>query len=132
PRYEGEPTMLWALFYPDGEVEVLASAVDPGHPQWAGRERGWPVPSQAYRLKMWERDMEELRAEIEIFENAALHRTPEQLVSEWEGDSSRRPQEIKDFTGPDDPRYLEYRKQRYRTAAQNVRDRAATLERNKP
>ncbi|PTD94944.1 DUF3304 domain-containing protein, partial [Pseudothauera lacus] len=61
PRYEGEPTMLWALFYPDGEVEVLASAVDPGHPQWAGRERGWPVPSQAYRLKMWERDMEELR-----------------------------------------------------------------------
>lgn len=37
PRYEGTPGMLWALFYPDGEVEVIASAVDPGHPEWAGR-----------------------------------------------------------------------------------------------
>lgn len=132
PRYEGEPTMLWALFYPDGEVEVLASAVDPGHPQWAGRERGWPVPSQAYRLKMWERDMEELRLSESGFLSAIEDNSPEALLDAWQTYSEYDAIGVQGFSGPEDPRFIEYKAQRFERAVERTRQRIRQLEASKP
>ena len=132
PRYEGEPTMLWALFYPDGEVEVLASAVDPGHPQWAGRERGWPVPSQAYRLKMWERDMAQLRFSENDYSAAALNTSPEALLQTWRHAEKYDSQDIAGFSGPDDPRFIKYRQKLFEDAVERTRQRIRQMEASKP
>lgn len=36
PRYDA-PADLFVVFYPEHEVEVLASPAEPGHPDWRGR-----------------------------------------------------------------------------------------------
>ena len=66
PRYpDREPGMLWAIFYEDGSVEVVASDYDPGHPKWPGKINHWPVPSVEYKRKLWAEEVERTRDTIQ-------------------------------------------------------------------
>ncbi|PTD94929.1 hypothetical protein, partial [Pseudothauera lacus] len=112
---------------------VLASAVDPGHPQWAGRERGWPVPSQAYRLKMWERDMEELRIGEQGLIRQLGPRTDKDYEESWAIDIRYgNVAEFRDFTGPADPRYREHKRLKAQEMLEEVRRRIKYYEERKP
>ena len=66
PKYPGrEPGMLWAIFYEDGSVEVVASDYDPGHPKWPGKIKHWPVPSLEYKRKLWAEEVERTKRSIQ-------------------------------------------------------------------
>jgi len=45
PYPDGQAGTLWALFYPDGSVEVVSSDFAPGHDKWPGKINGGPIPS---------------------------------------------------------------------------------------
>ncbi|GIX25998.1 MAG: hypothetical protein KatS3mg122_3229 [Caldimonas sp.] len=84
PYPTDEPGMLWALFYEDGSVEVLASAVDPGHPQWPGRIKHWPIPSRERLLYLWQIEYDRMRGLIpyyqELIEGPSADRLKEIVV----------------------------------------------------
>lgn len=65
PRYPDKtPGMLWALFYEGGEVQVVSSDFDPGHPKWPGKIKHWPEPSLEYKRKLWEEEVERTKGSI--------------------------------------------------------------------
>lgn len=114
PYPTDEPGMLWALLYEDGSVEVVASAVDPGHPKWPGKIKHWPVPSREYKLKLWQFDYDELLDRIRRTERPlntdketleSRWNTYRQLLSSLEPDEQQKLQRLK---GPEDPGFIEY------------------------
>ncbi|PHU99806.1 DUF3304 domain-containing protein [Iodobacter sp. BJB302] len=49
PQYS-VPGDLYVLFYPNHEVELIASPVEPGHANWAGREKAGALSACVARL----------------------------------------------------------------------------------
>ncbi|WP_137940522.1 DUF3304 domain-containing protein [Chitinivorax sp. B] len=49
PRYS-QVGDLYVLFHPNDEVELVVSAVEPGHPNWPGREKALPYLACVARL----------------------------------------------------------------------------------
>lgn len=120
PKYlDGQPGELWVLRMPDGHVEVVSSNYQPDHEKWPGRLKGWPVPSIEYRRQRWElyRQIEE--TDIRTFTKALEDLETSPIISakeDWESMKSHRPQDLKGFSGPDDPLYVAERKASYARA----------------
>ncbi|UZD55072.1 DUF3304 domain-containing protein [Caldimonas aquatica] len=134
PYPTDEPGVLWALFYEDGSVEVLASAVDPGHPKWPGKLKHWPVPSREYKLKLWQRQYEDALAGIKTFERQP-QRTQEDLEKEWSfyrGFSQEMRDRLAAFSGPLDPAFSNFLEQQRQIALETYRRLADQLLRVKP
>jgi len=70
PPYQGRPSTLWIVIYPDQQVAVYATNDEPSSPNWPGKIKGWPVPSVEYRRMLWDRKMDELQKEKKMFEDA--------------------------------------------------------------
>lgn len=132
PYPTDEPGMLWALLYEDGSVEVVASAVDPGHPKWPGKVKHWPAPSREYKLKLWEEERKELHDLEAMFQEAIDNPTSEDFSKDWKYASERHPEDVKKYAGPDDPRFRSYSIQKTREALLNVRTQIGHLEARKP
>jgi hypothetical protein len=122
PRYEtADLGTLWVLQFADGRVEVLNSSVAPEHPKWAGSVKGWPVPSLAYRTKVWKVNYDQAVGYVKLYEEllASLKAMPDKEAQEsWNYASKRRPEELKAFYGPNDPRYRSYLLSHYESSLQ--------------
>ena len=55
---------IWIMVHEGGGAEAVSTDTEPGHPEWPGRIKTWPVPSREYRLKIWERKVGEHKAYI--------------------------------------------------------------------
>lgn len=53
PPYQGHPSTLWIVIYPDQQIAAYATNYDPSNPNWPGKIKGWPVPSVEYQRKLW-------------------------------------------------------------------------------
>jgi hypothetical protein len=117
PRYpDGKPGELWVLRATDGSLSVISSDFQPDHPKWPGKVKGWPIPSLEYRRERWElmKAQEEFAVESSSSLLAELNKNPQNHVREaWELAKKYRPMTIKEFSGPDDPRYLVRLKKEY-------------------
>lgn len=130
PAYaDGKPGAIWVLRASDGSVSVISSDLQPDHPAWPGRPKGWPVTSLEYRRERWEMYREEQRsfirngqALLELLEKAPLERAK----VAWEHASIYGREELTGFSGPTDPRYVEYLRKRYE---EGVTESRAELER---
>jgi len=71
PPYQGRPSTLWIVIYPDQQVAVYATNDEPSSPNWPGKIKGWPVPSVEYRRMLWDREMQEYLRRKARFEKAA-------------------------------------------------------------
>lgn len=125
PRY-AVPEELWVLRAADGKISVIASNVEPDHPQWPGAIKGWPLPSLKYRRERWElyRQHEEgsVDAHIKLIED--LKNNPKQRTAEaWAFAKERDPSSIEGFFGPDDPRYPAALKNEYEQGLAESRKR---------
>jgi hypothetical protein len=108
PYVNGKPGQLWAVVYPDGSVGAISSDVNPDHPDWPGKVKGWPVPSKEYRLKHWEQELAYKKSSVENARTLLQELTefPEiRLKKAWEHDQEYAPKKIKNFSGPMDPEY---------------------------
>lgn len=126
PTYAtGAPGEIWVLRAADGSVSVISSDLQPDHPQWPGKLKGWPVPSLNYQRERWEivRKHQEIYVTTYVELLDELEKSPEAGVREaWERASKYDRDEIKPFSGPNDPRYLAYLKRDYANGLKESRE----------
>lgn len=132
PYPTDEPGVLWALFYEDGSVEVLASAVDPGHPKWPGKVKHWPVPSREYKLKLWQIEYDQVANLVPYYREMMAGLSPSKLQKEWELRKKYEPKSLNGFTGFDDPAFGELLRKEGAEALERAQQDMKALERIKP
>lgn len=134
PKY-AEVGELWVIRDRDGRISVVSSNVEPGHPAWPGKLKGWPVPSLEYQRERWEiyRNIEQ--GYVDAFESLLreLDEDPAKRAKEaWVHDKDYSTAELKRFTGPDDPLYRKYLRERYVSGLQRSKNDLAEIMKAKP
>ncbi len=108
PQVVGE---LWVLRTADGTIDLVISKVEPDHPQWPGKVKGWPEPSLAYQRERWKlfRDRAEYNVKIyrESLNEFRVYKK-EHLQNSWDLQKEHQPSSIEKFSGPNDPAYAAY------------------------
>ena len=136
PAYaSGMPGELWVLRAADGGVDIISSDFQPDHPNWPGKQKGWPVPSLEYRRERWKllSDHQEtyVTTYIELLDE--LEKSPlERSRKAWESASKYDRAEIKGFSGPNDPRYIEFLKKDYAQGLQESKEELSRLTESRP
>lgn len=108
PQYPADqPTELWVIRTPNGNMSIVASNVDPTHEAWPGAIKGWPEPSIAVKRRFWEERVSETKDAIERTKLSlnGERSTPKDLKSAWDIRKKYEPQDIVQFNGPDDPAF---------------------------
>lgn len=134
PEY-AEAGELWVIRDGEGKISVVSSNVQPDHPAWPGKIKGWPIPSVEYQRERWEiyRDVEQ--SYVNAFESLLkeLEQDPvNHVVKMWKHDSEYSASEITGFTGPNDPRYLEHLKKSYIDGIKRSRNDLEDIMKAKP
>jgi hypothetical protein len=117
PRFpDREVAALWVLRTKEGAIELVFSNVQPDHPDWPGRVKGWPEPSLEYRRERWE--LYRNLAEDSVENNRNLlsglqAKSQQDLRKSWELHKRYNREEVSEFTGPEDPAFSAYLKKRY-------------------
>lgn len=126
PRYDdNKPGELWVMRGADGNMSVISSDFQPDHPKWPGKIKGWPIPSLEYRRERWElvRKHEQGGVETYLALIDEIEKTPLKSAREsWAVHKEYEPKTLRDFSGPDDPRYTAYLKERYKTGLLRSRE----------
>lgn len=115
PEY-AEPGELWVIRDVNGKISLVSSNLQPDHPSWPGKVKGWPIPSLEYQRARWEiyRNIEEANVKAFVSLLKELEQDPKaHVIKTWEFDKQYSTSEIKDFKGPEDPRYVEHLKKSY-------------------
>ncbi|MEH6433915.1 DUF3304 domain-containing protein [Massilia sp. DD77] len=113
PYADGQAGELWVMRTAEGGLDVVSSDLQPDHPQWPGKIKGWPEPSLEYRRKRWALLHKNASAYLKNYEDLLkeLEETPERSLKEsWDSDQKYEPDEIKNFFGFNDPCYADYLK----------------------
>lgn len=99
---------LWVSKELDGTLSVVSSNLQPDHPNWSGKTRGWPVPSVKYQRKLQDRAIAEEQINIRALQHALeeLRVGPDKYASEeWDSIMSFDPKKLAKYSGPADPGY---------------------------
>lgn len=115
PKYD-DAGELWVIRDGNGKISVVSSNVQPDHPSWPGKIKGWPVPSLEYQRERWELYRKHEASGVELYQSSLekLEQDPEKEAREsWEYAKERSPEELVGFTGPEDPRYIQYLRKDY-------------------
>lgn len=136
PKYaSGKAGELWVLRKSDGNLDVLSSDLQPSHPQWPGKIKGWPVPSRQFMLERWELERKYAKSDVKNYQKAIaeLDNEPSALLqSEWEVDKKYRKEEAKTFNGPTDPSYLQYKKNSFTQGLRESESHLKDIMKGKP
>lgn len=134
PEYV-EAGELWVIRDGEGKISVVSSDVQPDHPSWPGRIKGWPVPSVEYRRERWElyRKLEEHSVKSHQALLNSLEEDPEKEAKEaWAYAMERNPSELEKFTGSNDPRYIQYLKKDYTDGLNRTKAQLEEIMKAKP
>ena len=119
PAYEqGKAAELWVLRTGDDELSVVLSDLQPDHPEWPGKIKGWPVPSLEYRRVIHARFLKEAQSDVELSEQslADLKNRPVEHGREmWEHRMLSEAKALKIYKGPADPAFLASLREEYRS-----------------
>jgi len=111
PHYSaGQPTELWVIRSPSGDMNLVASNVDPTHEAWPGAIKGWPEQSLAFKRRYWDNKVRETREDIantKALLDEGLSK-PESRQGAWDVRKQNRPKDVAQFSGPNDPAFIEY------------------------
>jgi hypothetical protein len=117
PRFpDREVGALWVLRTKEGAIELVFSNVQPDHPDWPGRVKGWPEPSLEYRRERWELYRYSAQVSVDNYQNllSELQSKPQNRVREaWNFEKQQRNPEISIFSGSDDPAFAAHLKRKY-------------------
>ena len=125
PKYiDGSPGELWVLLNADESVSVVSSDLQPDHAQWPGKVKGWPIPSIEYQRERWElyRKHEAEGVELYLSFLTELEKDPERRArTSWEHRQQYYAAELIGFSGPSDPKYLDFLKKEYEEGLERSR-----------
>lgn len=136
PRYpEGKPGELWVLRASDGAISVVSSDLQPDHPNWPGKVKGWPVPSLKYQRQRWDIDIDHQRFFLNAYEElAAKFRSHPDVAAQEEWDNALkydRPSLTK-FSGPEDREFRRKLQQDNQDGIDRVRANLKQLQQGRP
>lgn len=136
PEYAGDaPGEIWVLRGEDGKISIVSSDYQPDHPKWPGKVKGWPVPSLEYRRERWEIYRKYEEDGVLLYESLIkeLDGKPQERASDaWAHDSQYDKPSLKEFSGPQDPRYVSSLRQRYLRGLKNAQIRLNRVMEKKP
>ena len=135
PYPDGKAGELWVLRTAEGGIDLVSSDLQPNHPQWPGKVKGWPVPSLAYQRERWELYRKLAKGNVETYQVllSELNEDPKKrLMSAWEYDKKYSRDEVRRFTGADDPAYANYLKARYTDGLKRSQAKLDRLIKEKP
>lgn len=156
PQYKGKPGELWVLLQADGRVAVVSSDLQPDHPEWPGAVKDWPVPSVDFMRKQWDMYIKVEEGDVKSFKEglAELETSPAQMAKrEWdqrqeeiasfayrtrkdltqrEKEAQKMRDQLSNFTGPEDPGFIELLKGEYRELLAWSEKRLAELKEGRP
>ena len=136
PRYpDGKPGELWVLRAANGTMDIVSSDVQPDHPKWPGKVKGWPVPSLAYQRQRYDLYIEHQQTFINALERltAKLIASPDEAAQEmWDHSSEYNKKELIGFDGPFDPKYRAKLKREYAEGLEQTLAEIARLQKGRP
>ncbi|MGJ9418276.1 DUF3304 domain-containing protein [Massilia sp. CMS3.1] len=135
PAYPEGAGELWVLRTADGAIELVTSNVEPDHPQWPGKVKGWPEPSLTYQRERWKLYRKIAEDKVDVYRASLDHLkkyTQAHLQNEWDVDKERQRNAIKKFSGPNDPAYAEYKTKSYIEGLQRSEKKLKQLLKEKP
>lgn len=131
PYSNNEPGPIWIMVHEDDSVEAVVSNAGPGHPDWPGKIKDSPTPSQEYRLKVWERKLKEAEGDVAFYKKRIREFSKEQILEQWkfqvERDKGMAFKELAPFKGPDDPAYAEHLMNGYKRSLEFFSKRLESL-----
>ncbi|MBE2167842.1 MULTISPECIES: DUF3304 domain-containing protein [unclassified Cobetia] len=112
PKYQTPAAgTLWVQFMPDKEIKVVVSDLSPDHEDFPGDVKGWPVPSDEYRISLIDRDLKLEKGDLKLFIDSLDEWTNEpsgeSLRAAWVSYEKHFKDKIKSINGYKDPRFLE-------------------------
>lgn len=134
PEY-AEASELWVIRDSNGKISVVSSNVQPDHSNWPGKIKGWPVPSLAYQLERWELYRKHEADGVELYQSLLknlAHEPKKEASKSWDYTKERNPEELVSFTGPEDPRYIQYLKKDYIDGLNRSKSRLQAIMEAKP
>ncbi len=111
PQYPADqPTELWVIRTPSGDMNLVASNVDPTDEAWPGAIKGWPKPSFAVKKLHWDDKVNRARDAIGKAKSSLDKgmSDPADRQTEWDWFKRYSPKEIAQFNGPDDPEFADF------------------------
>jgi hypothetical protein len=117
PRYaDGKPGELWVLRAANGTMDIVSSDLQPDHPQWPGKVKGWPIPSLAYQRERWDLYINHQKHYVTTFQELLkkFESNPDQAAKDaWNTDTQYDKKALIGFTGPTDAKFRAKLKQEY-------------------
>ena len=108
----GKAQLLWIQFLPHQQHRAIATDLDPTNPDFPSDTKGWPVPSVAFRHKLWEDEVNEARTTIAMFKKRVSKTRSEIEWKEcwdmYKEYTAVRDREKDKFTGYDDYNFRQY------------------------
>jgi hypothetical protein len=136
PQYaDGKPGELWVLRSADGSMNIVSSDVQPDHPNWPGKIKGWPIPSLAYQRERWNIYIVHQEGFLHAFTGLQekLRSSPNEAAHDaWAHTLEYDKQSLTDFSGPDDPKYRKMLKQDYEKGIQEILTEISRLRKGRP
>lgn len=119
---------LWVQFLPEKKASVVISDLDPSHPDFPGKVKGWPEPSDEYRIKLINSKIKEsaerLFRSTQSLKQIQANDT-DKLEQLWHIYNDIPPENISDYHGSDDPKFKDFvvrnLKERIRADKQTIR-----------
>ncbi|KFI06710.1 hypothetical protein JN27_13595 [Massilia sp. BSC265] len=134
PEY-AEAGELWVIRDGKGKIGVVSSNVQPDHPAWPGKIKGWPIPSLEYQRQRWELYIHQKRTYMKAYADSLkeLESEPDEQAKEaWNHAAEYNPSELKGFSGPNDPDYKSHLRKTYSVRLEELKTEFADLLRSKP
>ena len=118
-RYEpGKAQLLWIQFLPNNQYRASATDIDPTNPIFPSDMKGWPVPSVAFRHKLWEQEIDKTQDAISRLNKAIVTKNNEDEWKErwdiYKEYTKIIDQEKNNFKGYDDISFRRYTENNYR------------------
>ena len=107
----GKAQLLWIQFLPHQQHRAIATDLDPTNPDFPSDTKGWPVPSVAFRHKLWEVEVDRVHSMVKV-SSSTLNEMNEGNDDYWKNqwDYWSKTNEIKtgDFYGFQDKNFRKF------------------------
>jgi hypothetical protein len=136
PKYaDGNPGELWVLRAANLGIDLVSSHVQPDHPKWPGRVKGWPVPSLAYQRERWQIAFDSQITYLKAYEKSAadLISSPDATAQKaWTTLSENYQKALIGFSGPNDIAFRKKLHDENIEGIARVKERLRQLQRGRP
>ena len=126
----GKAQLLWIQFLPNQQYRAIATDLDPTHPDFPSDMKGWPVPSVAFRHKLWVAEVDRVRSMVKLTSSSMSEMQEDNddyWKNKWNYWSETSEVKANNFHGYQDERFRKYIKEIVASNLKYSKDRLEKL-----